>query len=286
MKFKLIYLASLLAFGFTTLFSFSGGPTANAGDRTESPLSTNSCTGCHSSAGNFNPSLNLVIRDASQNLVTNGEYIPGDTYTLSFSVLAAPVGIPPTVPKFGLQAVALETATNAQAGSWSNPTTGLTGGGTGAKLTSSGGRQYLEHNTRSSDGVFNVTWTAPAAGTGSVDIYAVGLAINGSGTAGDNQVQNSFTLAESTVNNVNKLSTDLAYTLYPNPVINKQVFIKGINGEVILTLTDLTGHVLMSQMSTLQEGEAVQLPNDLTAGMYQLSILQDNKQSSQKLFVQ
>ena len=152
----------------------NGAAAMGLGDRTGSPISGagSSCANCHS-GGSFNPTISIDVKDAGLNSVTS--YIPGDTYTIEYNVIAgsgSPSG-------YGMQAVTLNSS-NGAAGNIFSPSSPNT------QVTSFGGVQYLEHQSVSSTGTFQTSWTAPLAGTGAVSIYARGLAVNGNGgTSGD-----------------------------------------------------------------------------------------------------
>jgi len=287
MKVKLLYSSAILGFGLMALASFSGGATSGAGDRTGSPLSSGTCEGCHSSPGSFSPNIVVGITDASNVPVTNNTYTPGATYTIRMSVSALPVAsIPPLVAQYGAQLTALD-GSNAMAGSFTNPSTGATGAGFGSKISILNGVTYLEHSQRSTDGIFNVTWTAPASGTGDVTIYAAGLAINNnSSTSGDNYVNTTVTLSESTSTSVEKVAHPvLDYSIYPNPVQDNRFFIDGINGDANIAIRDITGRVVYQVNTNIQQAQAVDLPQ-LPKGVYTVSIFQDNKLGSQKMILQ
>ena len=152
----------------------NGAAVMGLGDRTGSPIggAGSSCANCHG-GGSFSPSISIDVKDAGLNSVTS--YIPGNTYTIEYTVLAgsgSPSG-------YGMQGVALNPS-NGAAGNLFSPTTPNT------QITSSGGVQYLEHQSMSATGSFQTSWTAPMAGSGAVSIYARGLALNGDGsTSGD-----------------------------------------------------------------------------------------------------
>lgn len=138
-------------------------------DSTGSPLSSGLvCSNCHS-GGSFNVAANMQILDASNTPVTS--YIPGQTYTMTLQVSG-------TAPHYGAQAVALKSD-NTNAGTMGNPTTDNT------QVSSIGNVSYLEHSARSSSGIFSVPWTAPISGSGDVNIYYIGNAVDGFGTSGD-----------------------------------------------------------------------------------------------------
>ncbi|WP_320815662.1 choice-of-anchor V domain-containing protein [Flavobacterium sp.] len=150
----------------------SGGPAANGlGDRTGSPVSSSTCTACHS-GGSYSPSISLNITDNGGNAVT--DYTPGQEYNLSFQITSAngtPAG-------YGMQATALLT-NNAAAGTFTTPSLN-------AQIIPVSSRSYFEHNARSVTPNFTSKWTAPSVGTGAVTFYFVGNAVNGNGgTSGD-----------------------------------------------------------------------------------------------------
>lgn len=170
---------------------FSGGPgTGGLGDRTGSPISSGTCAACHS-GGSFGASTVVELINGSGNVVTS--YTSGQLYTIRTTVSGSSSG-------FGSQTVAL-TATNANAGSMSSPSAN-------AQLVTISGRDYFEHdNGPSATGVFEVTWSAPTIGTGTVNIYGIGLAVNeNGGTSGD----------QSTATAVASITEDLPTTIsYP-----------------------------------------------------------------------
>lgn len=152
----------------------SGGPAANGNqDRTGSPLSSGNCATCHS-GGAFQPTIDVFITDTMGNQVT--AYTPGEDYIIEYFMLNSS-----GTPFFGMQSVILSPAAgNPDAGTMVSVIT------PGSHIVSSGGRNYYEHSTPDPIGVFQMRWTAPAAGFGDVNIYASGNAVNGNGgTSGD-----------------------------------------------------------------------------------------------------
>lgn len=189
--------------GFILLQGFSSGPASSNRDVTGGPFGSNNCSMCHS-GGNFTSSLAAVVTDASGATVT--EYIAGQTYTVTFTVNATGAS------GYGMQMVSLD-ASNNQAGTLSNTSSN-------AKVTSLNGRQYLEHNRRSSSNTFTAEWTAPAAGTGSVTIYASGMAVNANGgTSGDDPTTSiTATLVEGSATGVHTVAEEgLTMSLFPVP---------------------------------------------------------------------
>lgn len=271
MKFKLITLSAFATFGLF-LGSFSSGPTGSQGDLTGSPLSSNTCNRCHNQTASLSPAVVIGVRDvATQTPISNAEYIPGTVYTVSYTVTGAPSG-----GAYGMQGTIL-TSANAQAGTFSSA-------GTGSKLTTSGGVQYLEHNSRNSTGVFTMEWTAPAAGAGTVTIYVSGLAVNANGgNSGDALANSTLTLSEGTPTNIAKIENKLNYQVYPNPVTTGQVNIEGIDGEATIILTDIAGRQVFTQQLTSNQ---LELPTALAKGIYQLTAIQGEKIGTQQLIIQ
>lgn len=195
MKLKFIYVLLLSAFALIVLQSRSNGAAANGlGDRTGSPLSSSTCSACHS-GGSFAPTFSITVRDANQNAVTS--YTPGQNYTIEFNASAgsgSPSG-------YGMQAVAISpSAGNAQAGTMGGTISSNT------QVTPNNNRSYVEHAGINSSGTFLVNWTAPASGFGTVTIHGVGLAVNGNGGTSGDQVTNSTNL-----NLTETVATTIAY---------------------------------------------------------------------------
>jgi hypothetical protein len=173
MKTRFLLTLFLAAAAYIIFSSRTTGAGFNGvGDVTGSPVAGGTCGNCHS-GGSFGASVTITLRDQSNNPVTS--YVAGQSYILEFDVnnsSGTPGG-------FGGQAVAL-TSTNANAGTMGSTITSNT------RIVTISGRSYLEQNSISASGLFRVNWTAPAAGTGNVRIFASGLAVNANGgTSGD-----------------------------------------------------------------------------------------------------
>ncbi|WP_107038634.1 choice-of-anchor V domain-containing protein [Brumimicrobium mesophilum] len=159
----------------------SGGAGSNGlGDRTGSPLSAATCAACHN-GGAFGASISMQLLDNGVPVTT---YTAGNNYTIEYTVSGSSNG-------FGFQGGAL-TSANAAGGSFSSPSAG-------AQTVSISGRPYVEHLGLSTSGTFQATWTAPAANTGSVNFYGIGIAANGNGGTSGDQVTapQSMTITES-----------------------------------------------------------------------------------------
>ena len=100
MKRSILYLTFLGCTSWLLFSSVSGGRAAGGQDKTGSPVSSGTCSGCHS-GGSFGASVAATLKDVGGNVVTS--YVPGDTYTLEIQVsnsTGSPAG-------YGAQAVAL-----------------------------------------------------------------------------------------------------------------------------------------------------------------------------------
>lgn len=185
---------SLFFFGAVLYFLFASNSNgratqANTGN-TGAPGETAICSSCHS-GGNFGP-VNVSIQafEAGTNNAVS-TYSPGQTYDMRVTVqpgMGSPAG-------YGFQMTCLTLGNNTPLGGYSNLATNVK-----QKLVTVGtyaGRTYVEHNGVTSNNQFNLSWTAPAAGTGTVRFYAAGNCVNLSGnTSGDLASSTNFTMTE------------------------------------------------------------------------------------------
>ena len=289
MRLKIIYILTIVGAIWLLLLSFSSGPTSSIGDRTSSPISGGPCNGCHDYAGRFLPVTTITVKDSDDIALSNGLYKPGYTYTVTVQVAAPPsTETPPITPVYGSQTVALALNTFAQAGTFSVPSTKSNQTGSGAKLTQFQGKTYLEHNTPSTSGIFNVQWTAPPAGTGSVGIYAAGLAANNNAAFTGDDFDTTFVVLQEDLSiGISTLETPmLHYQVYPNPVTHGHFSIKGIEQDAQLQLYNLSGKLVYQHRLTASSSpHNIQLPS-LPRGVYQLSIQQEQKLGTKAIFIE
>lgn len=200
MKLRFIYFAFAAGLVVFLLQSASSGRAFGAGgsDRTGSPVSSGSCTGCHSSPGSFGTTtVSVQVLDGATPITS---YVPGQTYTVQTTITAGS-GSP---GRYGSQVVALLSgAGNPQAGSFGTPST------IGTRISTLNGREYFEHgNGSNTTGVFTAPWTAPAAGSGAVTLYGIGMAANNNGGVGGDNVSSQITVSLSE----GAVPTTIAYT--------------------------------------------------------------------------
>lgn len=169
-----------LAASLAVLTSYSSG-VSNQFDLTGSPLANRVCATCHN-GGSFATETSIKLFDANGTQQTN--YVAGELYTVEISYTAT--GTPSA---FGFQAVILDNA-NMQAGQ-------LGTAPAGTRIRKRGNIDYIDHSQRLTGNSVSVDWTAPAQGTGDVNLYAVVNAINGNGgTTGDTPDEGSLTITE------------------------------------------------------------------------------------------
>ena len=197
-------------------------------------------------------------------------YEPGKTYDVTLAVgftSAAPAG-------YGFQAQIL-TATGA-------PATSGALSASGAVQISSGpaDRRYAEQSEISDSGDFQFSWTAPEAGAGAVDLYAVGNLVNrGQGSRGDNGSSSPtiVTLSEGIVNSVRELP-ELTGNLFPNPVVDGgdvsvEIAVKSA-GDYRVSITAISGRAHQRGVHYLSAGlRRLELStSDLAPGVYLVAV--------------
>ncbi len=174
----------LLVFAGFYLSSYSTGPANGGVDGTSSGLSgSRQCSGCHN-GGSFGTKTTFALLDAQGQ--AQASYRPGETYKLRVDIATA------TTPGgYGFQVLVID-GQKASAGTYGTAPAN-------AQVSTFGGRNYFEHRRRLTSGTIDIDWTAPAKGTGALNVYAVGNAVNGNGgTSGDQPDEAIVTLTEST----------------------------------------------------------------------------------------
>lgn len=207
---KLYILSPLpLALGAVLWMSASGGVAKiQQKDRTNSPVSSPACTMCHLAGANFSTSASIEVRDGNGPIT---EYIPGETYTVKVDIQSTGNN------GHGFQVTGL-LANNSSAGSCNVVTSGT-------QKTSLGGRWYFEQSQTLNGGSYEMTWVAPAAGSGEVTFYGSALSVNGDGmTNGDEYVSISpVKLPEGSPNSVFNANVTEGLELYPNPTVSEVI---------------------------------------------------------------
>ncbi len=223
-------LSLLLVLLFTGLlaveqaYTNSGGPPAgHTGAPTES-----TCLSCHGGSS-LNPG------NAIRTLVFNGNtsltsYVPGTTYTVVYTVSN------PATTVFGFQMIAKRAnGTNAGAFIVTSPTqTQLV---SGYLQQTFAGSQASPAGSKS----WSFSWTAPAAGTGTVSFYVATNVANGNGSdSGDEIYTNIFTLNEGA-----------AAASIAAPILPASAYCVGANLQLTFNATGTfgSGNVFTAQLS-------------------------------------
>ena len=242
-------------------------------------------TGCHNTYAINSGAGSIELRTGT----TNNEYIPGQTYSMTFKVAF------PGRSLFGLGVEALNSA-NTNAGSFviTDPVHTRTKTST---LTGSVGRISVTHTlnggANADSMLFNFNWIAPAAGTGNVTFYYCGNAANGTGTsAGDYIYQGSTILTERSTTGIETVENNLGVTVFPS-IINDEMNIRlqtGVTGALSIQLFDLQGKLVRSESSTTTAQEELTLTwnglSSLGKGTYLLNIQSGDRSVVKRIIVQ
>ncbi len=181
------------------------GNTGAPGDETQGGQ-PKTCQSCHNQ-GPIQATVAISVLDSANTPVT--QYRPGQQYKARVTINASGQGL----NGYGFQMIALRDSDNSDLDGFTdvNPNN--------YKIASiPGGRTYAEHNNISTTNTFDVTWTAPATGTGSVTFYAAGNGVNSNGTtSGDGAGVSSLKLTEFSSATGDPLALPGEWTVSPNP---------------------------------------------------------------------
>lgn len=245
------------------LLSYSSGPglvgsLAVTGAPGESTTCGNSS--CHS--GNaFDQVTTLELLDNEGNLVDS--YTPETEYQIRLNINANS-GAPSA---YGFQMVALQSADNSTAGTWGDLSDQV-------RMINLMDRDYVEQTSPMTENSITLPWVAPSAGTGSIDLYATGNAVNRNGSAmGDDANAVQLTLEEAITSSTDELSiANRQISIYPNPThdnITVTLEDRSIDGQAILI------NILGREMyrSSFANGSLSLSMQDYDAGIYLLSLV-------------
>ena len=241
---KLLLWSSFAIAGICILTSASSdydNPTGKAGVSGAPGEGTCADSGCHSSYALNSGTGSVTISSAD---LTNWNYVPGNTYTISVTVAQTNIGL------FGLCFEALKP-------SGDNAGTLVAGTGTQIKTKTVGGvvRRSITHNTNtgasSNSHTFTFTWNAPATDEGAIMFYVSGMASNGNGnTAGDRIYTSSQEVTSGAVGLEEVITGKNSVSLYPNPSADQilcptsnipstvsEAYIIDMQGRTVLTVS-------------------------------------------------
>lgn len=278
MKKKYLLFAAFAGITSLTLSSYSNGPIAGgAGNRTGSAGSQANCSvsGCHA-ANSAATVINIILQDPTSPLTPVTAYVPGRTYTVVFGASNSAAGL----SRFGFQFSAVRSAaTSTQAGTFA------VGSTADIIARTVSGLSIIEHTTpiaATNPGLYGVTfsWTAPAAGTGTVKFFGIANVVNFNGTvSGDAPNAGSKELPESTVG-VQQVKQTLAIKAYPSPVTQTlQLEISDAGTKAYTAgIFDVTGRKV--QQTTIS-GDKVSLDvSSLVSGHYIMYVIGEQAQGS------
>jgi hypothetical protein len=268
---------------FTRVFSHSKNTIGAPIGKTGAPGETN-CTSCHGGSTLDGNLINTVtVRNASLQAVTS--YIAGTSYNVTLEMSA-------TATKRGFQLVALAGSSNLPAGTVTgNATAGSqTAAGTGALSA----RTYVTHTsagTASSLG-WGFTWVAPATGLGPVTFYVATNKTDNSGTSAGDQIYLSTKViseagASLSENKVNQSNFAVVYSISLK-TLDLTFNALSVDQNTLL-ITDMNGKTI--HFSKLGENEIgfnklnVKLDENLTQGMYNVTLMFGNTPLSKKIMV-
>lgn len=272
MQRKLLLLAILLFVVALTaeiaLTNGGGPPTGYTGAPTESD-----CTSCHSDfTVNSGTATRTLVLNSTPGLTS---YTPGQTYTVTYTINQTGIS------KFGFQAT-VKRANGTAAGSLVNSTPG--------QMSIAG--NYISHNgggtasTSTSQRVWTFSWTAPAAGAGTVTFYVAGNATNSdNGTGGDRIYTNSFSFTEAAAPSVVNAATFTPAVICRGGSVTVNFTITGtFNSGNIFTaqLSDANGNfgtatALGTATSTTATAISASIPSNTAGGTgYKIRVVSSN----------
>ena len=229
MKHSTLLLFAVTATLLGLMAASQGVAEAQNQDRTGAPGSAPACTMCHN--GNSSASAAFEVVDATtQEAATS--YTPGQEYLVRMVIAGGEA-----TSVYGMQSTAVLT-NGSNAGTFSAPSGN-------AQLEDVDGRHIVEHNAASASNVFEVTWTAPASGSGNADFYMSALECNGNGaTNGDGYLPATLSLPEmADTSGTDGLATaPTADWARPLPLGETWTWTAPESGRLIVT--DLSGRVL------------------------------------------
>lgn len=183
---RLVFTALTGSALFAILTAYSDGPAASNLTVSGAPFNGGqTCATCHQ-GGSFGASIvTSLIDTATRKKVTS--YVPGRVYEFDIR-MSKTTG----TPYYGYQTtVALQNET---------PVNNYSGWKRSSQSVIRGGRQYVEHKKRLTNGRIRMFWTAPVAGSGTVIFYTAGNLVNFNySTSGDEPVNTQLSIQEAVV---------------------------------------------------------------------------------------
>jgi hypothetical protein len=230
-------------------------------------------SGCHS--GTASDRDNLIA-----STVPSTGYIPGETYTMTVSITEAGIS------RWGFQATAQNSSGDLQ-GSYVLTNTQQTRNSSGT-----GGIKYVTHTEAGNSGstgskTWSFDWTAPDAGTGTVNFYTAVMASNNNGgTAGDLVYKDQLVLEEDLTASAASISTALSFSVFPNPSSGQEIVVtasKSSQPSRLVVYNALGGIVKSETFNSAQHKVDV---SKIPAGLYFIWLDQAGEKSMKRFIKQ
>lgn len=284
MKRKLLTISAVGIGMLLAASSMQSGTHGTLGNRTGSNGNNEGCATCHGNNANTATVITIELLSGGTPVTT---YTPGATYTVRLNGQNATNAR----PKFGFQLTAANTA-GTSVGTMA--TNGVTGVATRANNTLLEHTQPLE-GTLSQDNnytyVREFSWTAPAAGAGTVKFYAVLNAVNGNSSPDANGVDQwnkgqSASITEATGTSIKQQSGITGLEVFPNPAGNELSLVLNTSdyGAYEVSIIDLSGRMLQSKVH-MHSGSGQSFRSDissLASGTYLLNVKHNGKEVTTK----
>lgn len=262
----LLVSSAFLVFGVLFLKDFTavGDPNGSKYGYTGGPRDGKTCGsngGCHTGSA-----VTFVDTLITSDIPAEG-YTPGATYTISATVVQA------NRVRFGFN-ITTEDASGVAKGTFvANSGTQVKGSGKYATNLSSS-------NSGSGSKTWQITWTAPATGTGDITFYAAFNAANNMNNEGGDLIYtSSYTVSEIVIDNaVNNIESKVSSTkMFPNPVYSTATLEFVFDaGSYAFNIIDITGKRIQQNFQKVYSHGGIQQVdldfNELASGTYFLEI--------------
>lgn len=284
MKRKLLTISAVSIGMLLAVSSMQSGTHGTLGNRTGSNGNNEGCASCHGNNANTATVISIELLSGGTPVTS---YTPGATYTVRLNGQNATNAR----PKFGFQLTAANTAGTSVGTMGVN---GVTGVATRANNT------LIEH-TQPLDGTLGTdnnysyvrtfSWTAPAAGTGTVKFYAVLNAVNGNGSPDANGSDQwnkgqSVDITEEQGSSIKQQNRITGLEVFPNPAGNELSLVLNTTdyGAYEVSVIDLAGRVLQSKVH-MHAASGQSLRSDISSlapGTYLINVKHNGKEVTTK----
>jgi hypothetical protein len=232
----------------------NGNVSGSPGGKSNSPIDGSNCTSCHNAQLNNGQGSVIISTD-----IQNFQYVPGETYSITVTATH------PSFTKYGFELTAESVTSKVGGFSIVNSTeTKLISGGNAVTHTMSG-------TLGSSIKTWSVDWTAPIAGTGTVDLFVCAVSANGNGNNDGDEVHNYiYTISEQQSAYIEE-SEEFFSVFYSDEKIN----INATNTIELINIYNIYGQIVKS----IDSDEKIISTSELSNGIYIVELYDvfDNK---------